>query len=413
MTEKWLDDIQNSMANYETDEPAGLWDAIAQAEPAPRPRHRTTYRHYIAAACAAAAVVVGGIVLFDSNDAKLADKAKLTDNGLQPRNDGNTTSDGNTTPDGKLLVGIQTTVNRPASAIVSSTNRTEVNTAETIALTSENSIQEQTANSTDGNTDAIANKPTQQAKPSKPSQPNHYDDTPLPLPRKQHPSRMSLALYTGGTGAASSSMRSSNMLLMAAAPSSDCTVADDPRLGYVMSNATEDIVKEVKHHTPIRFGLNAAFHLTDRLALETGLTYTQLNSNLREGSERSYYEGTQRLHYVGIPLNVKYNIYTVGGLNIYTSAGTLVEQCVAGRKETYLIVNGQNAEHSEGTAGSTPTQLSFNAAAGVQYNFTPLIGIYAEPGVSYYVDDNSSLSTAYKEHPWNFNVNLGLRFNIK
>lgn len=407
MTEKWLDDIQNSMANYETDEPAGLWDTIAEAEPAPRPRHRTTYRHYIAAACAAAAVVVGGIVLFYPNEAKLADKAKLADNGLQPRNDGNTT------PDGKLLAGIQTTVNRPASAVVSSTNRTEGDTGETIALTSENSIQEQTANPTDGKTDATANKPTQKVKPSKPSQPYHYDDTPLPLPRKQHPSRMSLALYTGGTGTASSSMRSSNMLLMAAAPSNDCAVADDPRIGYVMSNAGEDIVKEVKHHTPIRFGLNAAFHLTDRLALETGLTYTQLNSDLREGSERSYYEGTQRLHYVGIPLNVKYNIYTVGGLNIYASAGTLVEQCVSGRKETNLIVNGQNAEHSEEAAGSNPTQLSFNAAAGVQYNFTPLIGIYAEPGLSYYVNDNSSLSTVYKEHPWNFNVNLGLRFNIK
>ena len=39
-------------------------------------------------------------------------------------------------------------------------------------------------------------------------------------------------------------------------------------------------------------------------------------------------------------------------------------------------------------------------------------GIYAEPGVAYYFDNESSLPTIYQEKPFNFNLNMGLRFNL-
>ena len=40
------------------------------------------------------------------------------------------------------------------------------------------------------------------------------------------------------------------------------------------------------------------------------------------------------------------------------------------------------------------------------------VGVYVEPGVSYYFDDRSTLSTIYKEKPLNFNLNLGVRYTI-
>ena len=43
---------------------------------------------------------------------------------------------------------------------------------------------------------------------------------------------------------------------------------------------------------------------------------------------------------------------------------------------------------------------------------TKLLSIYAEPGVAYYFDNKSSLRTIYQEKPFNFNLNLGLRFNL-
>lgn len=38
--------------------------------------------------------------------------------------------------------------------------------------------------------------------------------------------------------------------------------------------------------------------------------------------------------------------------------------------------------------------------------------MYVEPGISYYFDDGSPISTIYKEKPVNFNLNLGLRFTF-
>ncbi len=441
MTDKWLNDIQSTMADYETDAPTGLWEAIEQAEAnaglqqaaeqaratAQRSRRRT-HRYYIAAACTAAAVAVGGFMLFHNNSDTQTTGSKPLASNTKPTASTSDAKPAAGTASSKLLASIsdakrnaegktptasaaqaelqQLANSQPAAPSLASAapaNSGRFNAQEALAAQAPVAPQRQRG------ANASPQAPQRPSAHREPASPYYYEAP--QRPRK--PGTLTLALYTGGTGNATSATHSQNMMLMSAAPDTEYSTADDPRLGYAMSNADEDVVKEVKHRMPMRFGLSAAFSLTDRLALETGLTYTQLNSDLREGSEKSYYKGTQQLHYVGIPVNVKYSIYTVGALNIYASAGALVEQCVAGKKEMDLVVNGKTEEQTSGPAGSTPMQLSFNAAAGLQYNFTPLVGIYAEPGVSYYVNDNSSLSTVYKEHPWNFNVSLGLRFNIK
>ena len=43
---------------------------------------------------------------------------------------------------------------------------------------------------------------------------------------------------------------------------------------------------------------------------------------------------------------------------------------------------------------------------------TEKLGIYAEPGVVYYFDDGSNVNTIRKEHPFNFNIQLGVRFTL-
>ena len=57
-------------------------------------------------------------------------------------------------------------------------------------------------------------------------------------------------------------------------------------------------------------------------------------------------------------------------------------------------------------------QWPVNASVGLQYNITPSMGLYAEPGASYYFNDGTSLKTIYKDKPFNFNFNLGLRFTF-
>ena len=56
--------------------------------------------------------------------------------------------------------------------------------------------------------------------------------------------------------------------------------------------------------------------------------------------------------------------------------------------------------------------MSVNASVGVQLNVLDNIGIYAEPGISYYFDDRSLLQTIYKEKPLNFNITVGMRYTL-
>ena len=169
---------------------------------------------------------------------------------------------------------------------------------------------------------------------------------------------------------------------------------------------------EYTHHLPVRFGLNVAYRLTDRLSIESGLSYTQLSSDLKDGTEENYSTGSQELNYVGIPVNLKYRVLARRHFRLYASAGVLAEQCVSGKVTQKTVLGETTAKTEEGRVATKPQQLSVNAAVGVQFDLSGNVGIYAEPGLSYYFDDGSSLSTIYKEKPLNFNLNIGLRFTV-
>ena len=57
-------------------------------------------------------------------------------------------------------------------------------------------------------------------------------------------------------------------------------------------------------------------------------------------------------------------------------------------------------------------QWSVLASLGAQFNITDHFGIYAEPGVIYYFDDGTNISTIRKEKPFNVNLQIGLRFGF-
>ena len=106
---------------------------------------------------------------------------------------------------------------------------------------------------------------------------------------------------------------------------------------------------------------------------------------------RRNYLTEQRLNYVGLPLNVSYTLWKSRRLGLYVTAGSMVEKCL----------------------DNSSWQLSLNGAAGVEYKLTNIFSLYAEPGIGYYFNNGSSTPTIYQDHPLNFNLSLGLRFNLK
>ena len=49
----------------------------------------------------------------------------------------------------------------------------------------------------------------------------------------------------------------------------------------------------------------------------------------------------------------------------------------------------------------------------MQLNIVKQLGVYVEPGVKYYFDNGSMVQNVFKDHPCNFSLQVGLRFNMK
>lgn len=179
----------------------------------------------------------------------------------------------------------------------------------------------------------------------------------------------------------------------------------------LLENAAQSPQTSVKHHMPVTVGFSLAWNLNENWALETGVNYTLLASDIHSGS-KSYVEEEQKLHYVGIPLKVRRSIWKNNWLSVYASVGGAMEKCVSGKLESITVTNGGNRTSERTSLDVDPLQWSVTAAAGAQVNFTSRLGLYVEPGMAYYFDDHSNVETIRKEHPFNFNLQLGLRFNV-
>lgn len=152
------------------------------------------------------------------------------------------------------------------------------------------------------------------------------------------------------------------------------------------------------HKMPIKFGVSARYALGSGLGIESGLRYTLLQSTFTNITNTQSYD--QRIHMLGIPLNLTYDIASIGNLSFYTSLGGEVAHCVSVESEVR-------------NSTSHPWQMSLNAAVGMQYALGSNIGIYVEPGVAHHLDNGSSLETAYTEHPTDFSLLVGIRMNLR
>ena len=155
------------------------------------------------------------------------------------------------------------------------------------------------------------------------------------------------------------------------------------------------------------------YNLSDRWAIESGVTYTNLSSETSLGNRSNYYDERTTLHYIGLPVNAVYNIYQSRRFAVYASAGVIVEKAISGSMRTDYFLNGENINTLRSNVRIKPLQWGVNAAAGVQYNFSPWMAIYAEPGIGYHFDNGTTIETLYNERPLDFNLGVGLRFTLR
>ena len=426
MKRNWKEDIHDRLGNFETDAPDGLWEAIhqrmAQTEPAQAEKRQAPFVLQPAlrrTACAAAAclALIAGYQYF-------ADGGKETLSGVKVAQGGNAM----VAVGGKVASGNSRNVaSKPATASIVATNLAGVRVAKNGVTPAAVYAQAQNSESAQISTPQHLNTSTPQH--HNPSTSQHLNIT---TPQPHNPST-SLLAYTPAdrqashrtapsqrwtlstsamTGMGASSVTNSTATYVEAVGPDDVMWADNPLLGIGIFNQGKSVKTEYKHRLPVRVGLNVAYRLTDRLSVESGVSYTRLSSDMKDGTKDNYSSGSQKLDYIGVPLNVKYRAFAYRRLSLYASAGLLTEKCVSGKATHEYVISGEKKKHETEDVAAKPWQLSVNAALGAQFDVLRNVGVYVEPGVSYYFDDHSQLSTIYKEKPLNFNLNLGVRYTI-
>lgn len=223
--------------------------------------------------------------------------------------------------------------------------------------------------------------------------------------------RLAASIYTtAGTGG-TSMQRYTSFGLMGIDPG-DANWKDDPYMGMLVTNKGHLADRRVRHRLPVHAGASIAYRINDRVSVETGIAYSYLSADIHEGSDSYYFAGEQSLHYVGIPVGVRVRAMSWKNFDIYVGAGFEADKCVSGTIKKTYVINGQTRDDGHESISIRPLQWSVNAGAGVQYNFSSMVGIYAEPGLSYYFDNGSNIETIYSEKPLNFNLNIGLRVSF-
>ena len=191
-------------------------------------------------------------------------------------------------------------------------------------------------------------------------------------------------------------------------------VYPDPSVGgsndvdYLMAAAYKALQKspqgKAKHHAPVSVGMQIAFGVAPRLSLSTGVVYTRTSSDFYPYAPNNDYNVHQVLHYVGIPLGLNYELWRSGGFHAYVMAGAEADY------------NVKNDTDEDGTKKENTkrdrVQFSGKASLGAQYDISPSVGLYIEPGAKYYFDNGSDIENTFKDKKLNFNLQFGLRFNL-
>lgn len=440
MKRNWKEDIHDRLGNFETDAPDGLWEAIhqcmAQTERAQAEKRQTPFVLQPAlrrTACAAAAclALVAGYQYFADGGKETVSGVKVAQGRVADIPTSRYVAKNAVAPAATVYAQTQ---NSPA--VLQPNGRVE-QTADAIAQPTQNGESAQISTPQHLNTSTSQPHNPSTSQHHNPSTSQHHNPStsqhPNPSTPQPHNPSTSLLAYTPAdnsrgrhegaaarwtlstsamTGMGASSVTNSTATYVEAVGPDDVIWADNPQLGIGIFNQGKSVKTEYKHRLPVRVGLNVAYRLTDRLSVESGVSYTRLSSDMKDGTKNNYSSSSQKLDYIGVPLNVKYSAFGYRRLSVYASAGLLTEKCVSGKATHEYVISGEKKKHEAEDVAAKPWQLSVNAALGAQFDVLRNVGVYVEPGVSYYFDDRSPLSTIYKEKPLNFNLNLGVRYTI-
>ena len=402
MKERWIDDIKAEMQEFESDSPKGLWESIEGRLPASKVAPTRSWWGWAAAAGALAVAGVSAFLFFRPISPQEVISVERAES-VVALND--------VLPDpSEQIVRLQEAVAPVAVSQPKEAQRSEKSAAsqKTEALSETAAVQEpETVQETE-----TVQEPEIVQKPEAVQEPEslpweEFSQEPR-VARKTPQNKVSVGLAASGAASFSQTALIGGGPLFGVGLDA-VSWEDSPKLGLAVVNQGKDIESELRHKVPVRLTLGVSYAITDRLSVVSGLSHTLLLSEYKEGTQQNYKSGEQRVEYVGVPINLKYDFYSSTRLDVYASAGLTLDKCIKANRTDDYFLSGENRLKEVISLGEHPFQLSAGAAFGAEYRIYDSLWLFGECGLAYFFNDRSSLEILYKERPLNATFNLGIR----
>ena len=167
---------------------------------------------------------------------------------------------------------------------------------------------------------------------------------------------------------------------------------------------------------PFSAGISLRYDFNPRWGIGTGIVY----SNLSRSFTGNYHEVengvvakvvnsddiTNLQHYIGVPVNVFFNIVNTGNWNVHVRMDGMAEKLL----DNHYLIHGSDGDlhFHQKTNG---LQFSTGAGVGVEFKFSPNVGLYFDPTIRYYFDCGQPRSIRTIQ-PVRMDIEAGLRFSL-
>lgn len=383
MKERWIDDIKAEMQEFESDSPKGLWESIEGRLPASKVAPVRSWWGWAAAAGALAVAGVSAFLFFRP----ISPQEVISVEKVEP------------------VVALNDVRTEPSEQVVRSQEAVEpvaVSRPKESVRPEESVSQHEVVEQPD---ETVQETTVAQEPESLPWEEFADEER---VAKKASQSKVSVGLAASGAASFSQTALIGGGPLFGVGLDA-VSWEDSPKLGLAVVNQGKDIESELRHKVPVRLTLGVSYAITDRLSVVSGLSHTLLLSEYKEGTQQHYKSGEQRVEYVGVPINLKYDFYSSTRLDVYASAGITLDKCIKANRTDDYFLSGENRLKEVISLGEHPFQLSAGAAFGAEYRIYDSLWLFGECGLAYFFNDRSSLDILYKERPLNATFNLGIR----
>ena len=179
----------------------------------------------------------------------------------------------------------------------------------------------------------------------------------------------------------------------------------------------QDERPEFNFGLPVSGGISFRYDFNRRWGIGTGIVYTNLSrsymGNYFEVADdgavtKSLYDTdiNNQTHYLGIPLNFYFNIVNNGSWNFHVRMDGMAEKLI----DNHFIVH-DSAGDIHLHENTDRLQLSTGVGVGIEFNFTPYLGIYFDPTLRYYFDCDQPRSLRTIQ-PLRMDFEAGVRFSL-